>query len=154
MLDFTQRGVRQQTAWTCGDVDDAFLVIEQNRSGAIDGAWEMIGGLLGPPNGFDYLRARSKNSGGGEGEPPARLESSHKLFSELALWTDRNHNGKSEPTELQSAIFGGLLQIDLVSRTTHTPDRWGNLITAKSVVRIRRGGSVVSRDLVSVRLRG
>ena len=154
MLDFTGRGVQKLTPWTCAHQEDAFLVIDRNGNGLVDGASEMVGGLLGPPNGFEYLRIRAAPRRSLLPQAPAWLDVHQRPFSELALWTDRDHNGRSEWRELQSLDYAGVRRIELTGRGDAKRDGWGNLVLARSRVQFVRNNSTQLTFLVSVRLSG
>jgi hypothetical protein len=61
-------------------------------------------------------------SGNGDG----LLDSVDSAFSLLLLWTDRNHDGISQPEELQTLAQAGIQRIDLDYRRSHRTDRYGN----------------------------
>lgn len=46
-----------KTSWTAAGSADAFIGIDGNRDGRITSVRELLGGLLGPPNGLAYLEA-------------------------------------------------------------------------------------------------
>ena len=48
------------------------------------------------------------------------------VFSRLVLWRDLNHNGISEPGELQPLCESDLVQIETDYRTSRRVDRFGN----------------------------
>jgi len=141
---------RVRTAWTCPLSDDGFLVVDHNKNGTIDGTNELIGGMLGPPNGFDYLRARVA----GQFRSTAGItfvDSGHTVFRQLAVWTDRNHDGISGEEELQSLQFAGVERIDLPVEASSQRDAHGNVITARGAARLRTAVGLRTAALVSVR---
>jgi hypothetical protein len=99
-FDVASCGMLRQTAWTARGSDDAFLVLDRNANGIVDGGKEWFGNhtdqpdLKKPRNGFEALRLLDTNGDGkvGLGDPQ---------FAELQLWTDRNHNGRSDADELR-----------------------------------------------------
>jgi hypothetical protein len=44
----------------------------------------------------------------------------------LRLWRDINHNGETDPGELQPLMAGGIARIDLRYRIADRVDRFGN----------------------------
>ena len=58
-------------------------------------------------NGFEALKFL-ENSAFGRSERNEVIDASDAAFSRLLLWTDRNHNGLSEPDELQPVTAIGL----------------------------------------------
>jgi hypothetical protein len=61
-------------------------------------------------------------SGNGDGH----LDSADAAFGSLRLWTDRNHDGISQPEELQTLAEAGIRRIDLDYRSSRRTDRYGN----------------------------
>ena len=103
VFDVNGDGVAEQIAWTEPNSDVAFLALDRDGDGAITNGTELFGTytLPGSPNGFDALARLTMASNGGI--PRASVSSDDPLFAKLLLWTDRNHNGTSEPTELRAA---------------------------------------------------
>jgi hypothetical protein len=54
------------------------------------------------------------------------------IFSRLILWTDSDHNGLSEESELQSVGYAGIQSIGLDASRVAAQDEHGNTIVAKS----------------------
>lgn len=138
----------EPTAWTARGSGDAFVVIDQNRDGRITSSEEILGGIFGPPNGFEYLIRVAA----GRGAPPPHLETSHPLFRQLVLWTDANHDGQSAEDELQSLQYAGFTAVDLagVRTVTELPDAGGNVVTRRGRAWRERNG--VGIEIVTVRL--
>jgi hypothetical protein len=143
-----------RTAWTCPLRANAFLAIDVTRNGRIDGVWEVVGGMLGPKNGFDYLsvRVRQDRRWSPTLEAVGVVDGRADLYQSLILWTDLNHNGLSEESELQSLAHAGVLSIALAAERSDMPDAAGNTITRSGVFTLRRGVATVSRPAVTVRL--
>ncbi len=142
-------GTSVQTAWTLKGSRDSFIVIDRNGDGKIVSVAEIPGGILGPPNGFEYLRAVAFGQSGGSG---GRIEKSNLLFSRLLVWTDADHDGLSSEDELQSLEYAGFDAIELpVSESQRpTPDKHGNVTTASGrATRAVPGGRSV--NVVTVR---
>lgn len=143
------RGQRTRTAWTLKETADSFVVIDQNKDGRISFPSEFPGGILGPPNGFDYLR----RVGMGLGPDRMRLEGSDELFRRLLVWTDSDHNGTSAESELQSLGYAGFSGIDLKGAVLLQPARLlsgGSMVTASGMA-ARRSGEAAAQ-LMTVRL--
>jgi hypothetical protein len=141
----------EQTAWTLLGSRDAFVAIDQNRDGRIASSEEILGGLLGPPNGFEYLSRVLA----GRGDPPPRLELGHPLFRQVVLWTDTNHDGQSQEPELQSLEYAGFVSVDLsgVGLVNEPPDAAGNVVTRRGkAMRGQPGGNAA--EVITVRLAG
>jgi hypothetical protein len=104
VFDIDGDGRYDRVAWTAADSDTAFLALDRNGNGYIDGGRELIGEYFYRDNknqesAFDTLwRMQRKESGkvqrtGADDQDP--------FFAKLLVWTDRNHNGFSEPSELE-----------------------------------------------------
>jgi hypothetical protein len=58
------------------------------------------------------------------------IDSSDKIYNDLRLWQDRNHNGISEPAELSTLQAHGVLGLDVRFKSTRTTDEHENLSRA------------------------
>jgi hypothetical protein len=99
VFDLRGTGAPVQTAWPVEGSNVALLAMDRNGNGIIDSGKELFGDSTLPDvrNGFHALRLSGEHDGDG------KLDATDPLFASLLLWTDRNHNGYSEPTELQPA---------------------------------------------------
>jgi hypothetical protein len=83
----------------------AFLAYDRNGNGQIDNGTELFGNYTVPGmnNGFAALeRLASEVAGYRTG----RFRQGHPLFDKLLLWTDSNHDGISQPEELEPLGLG------------------------------------------------
>jgi hypothetical protein len=133
-FDLDADGLPELVAWTLAGSDDAFLALDRNGNGIIDDGSELFGNYTpalaaGPrfttPNGFEALRFTEGPSYGG-GERSERINGRDRVFGRLLLWTDRNHNGVSEPDELESLAAAGVQEIDTYYKTASRRDAHGN----------------------------
>lgn len=100
-FDMNGDGVKDKTAWLSGS--DAFLAVDKNGNGQIDG----IGELFGGPNrgdGFASLATYDTNADG-------TVDQNDAQFSDLLLWKDANMDGVTDANELQNAAAAGLESI-------------------------------------------
>jgi hypothetical protein len=102
-FDIDGDGVTQQMAWTSAKEEIAFLAMDRNGNGVIDNGKELFGDntLPGSPNGFDALEKTALALNGNQFV--AFIDEDQPVFTKLLLWADRNHNGVSEPPELEAA---------------------------------------------------
>ena len=103
LFDIDGDGTAERVGWTAAETDVSFLAIDRDGDGFITSGRELFGNhtMLGATNGFDALRLMSLETNGGVTR--AHVSSEDPLFEKLLLWTDRNHNGVSEPDELRPA---------------------------------------------------
>jgi hypothetical protein len=129
-FDFFASGVPINMAWIARDSDDVFLVLDRNRDGRIDNGSELFGnrtplaegGLA--DNGFEALAEYDlKSSGGNEN---GFIESGDRIYSQLRVWQDVNHNGVSEPGELKTLTAAGIQGLDIDYTSSRKKDRYGN----------------------------
>jgi hypothetical protein len=140
----------ERNGWTCAGRQDAFVVNDQTRDGRIQG--EMLGGLMGPPNGFMYLQAMNRSGGRGAGPTSVGLiDVNAPIYSQLAVWIDLSHDGQSQESELQSLGNAGIESISLSVKTVRE-DVSGNVITGRSVAKRRGPNGLEDREIVSVKL--
>jgi len=150
------RGLSAPTGWTVPNSDDAFVVVEQQENGRIDGVAELLG-WQGPPNGFDYLRALDGTAPGparfgrGQRSPDDVIDSFDAVFHRLVLWTDVNADGASTEQELQSAAFLGFKSFSL---KTEPVERMvsGNRMVQTGRARRDLKGRTIDVDVVAVEL--
>lgn len=102
-FDIDGDGSVDQIAWTEPDSEVAFLAFDRDGDGRITSGRELFGDhtLPGVPNGFEALRLLNLESNGGIER--GSVSSDDPIYARLLLWTDRNHNGISEPSELRPA---------------------------------------------------
>ena len=112
-MDGTKKPIR--IAWTKPGGDEGFLFLDTNGNGRVDSGQELLGDGWRRPDGS---RVRSCDETllviQGVLEPPvsgpvprdqahmSTIDAKDDVFAKLRFWRDANHNGQSEPTELQT----------------------------------------------------
>lgn len=125
-FDLTADGSPEQITWTERESAMAFLALDRNGNGVIDSGAELFGnhtkmsGEREAANGFDALADFDGNSDG-------RIDREDSIWSSLLLWTDRNHNGKSESAELQGIAASDVSDLGLDYHAARRRDRAGNM---------------------------
>ena len=128
-FDLGAKGVARQVPWTSGSSDEAFLALDRNANGLIDDGTELFGDVTpqhqtANPNGFEALALYDDTLNGGNED--GRIDAADEVFGRLRLWTDRNHNGLSEPPELEYLADSEIEWIGLSYRRSDRVDRFGN----------------------------
>lgn len=127
-FDLNADGELDKTAWTAASSDDAFLVLDRNFNGSIDDGLEVFGDetaqLPSPePNGFRALAVFDDPLSGGNGD--GKIDETDPIFDWLMLWTDSNHDGRSQSRELRS-VAGVVSAIHLDYQRSSVRDEFGN----------------------------
>jgi hypothetical protein len=135
-FDIDADGDLEQVSWTEPGTDVAFLAIDADNDGAITSGRELIGryAVAGVTGSADALGALARNAAGGRVH--AALDSEHPLFPRVLFWIDFNHNGVSEPSELDP-VSGSVADIGLGFRPHHRRDRFGNESRFRGFVHVR-----------------
>src|SRR3954469_23800842 len=134
LFDLDGDGVPERVAWTRAGSDDAFLALDRNNNGRIDDGTELFGNYtpvragstVTAANGFEALKFLESPLNGPIGMVDGIIDARDPAWSRLLLWRDLNHNGISEPDELQSVAAAGLAAIDTDYKPRKKVDRFGN----------------------------
>ena len=123
-FDIDGNGTAIQVGWTKAGSDDAFLFLDTNANGKVDHGRELIG------SGWRKIDGTRVTGGdealmviqgllwplplgpvAPENEQYAWVDENDEVFHNLRLWTDSNHNGQSEASELQTLQQATVLRI-------------------------------------------
>ncbi len=131
-FDLDNNGFAEQTSWI--GTEDGFLALDRNNNGTIDNGSELFGDQVILNNGsrsssgFDALADLDENGDG-------VIDASDPEFANLMVWIDKNHNGISESSELNTLSVLGVVSVGLdYSETNITDDETGTLIAETAIV--------------------
>lgn len=160
-FDLDADGIAERVAWTRAGSDDAFLALDRNGNGRIDDGSELFGNRTpaywnqrNPPadNGFVALVFTEGPSYG-----PARadgvIDRQDAVYQRLLLWRDLNHNGVSEPKELELVSGSGLMGLSTDYKENRRRDPYGNEFRQRAVIFWQHGNSVITHHAYDVWLR-
>lgn len=142
LFDFDGNGVKEQVSWT--RPGSGWLVLDRNRNGKIDNGGELFGNYSPQPfsgsrNGFLALAEFDKS--GQEGNGDGVIDVNDRVFIDLRLWKDSNHNGVSESDEMTTLPEAGIASISLAYKESSARDRHGNRFGFRSSL-IMDNGSI------------
>jgi len=154
-FDINADGGADWTSWTRGGTRDAFLVLDRNDNGSIDDGSELFGTstplLSGEPapNGYVALAEYDRPESGGNGD--GEIDDGDYLWSNLRVWIDSDHDGRSDANEMLNLADAGVQSIDLkYIRSNHT-DEYGNVFRFKGKAQVRdKHGRVHSSNTYDV----
>jgi hypothetical protein len=115
-------------AWT--DRGDGLLALDRNGNGSIDDGKELFGNATPlinggrASNGYEAMAELDSRILGGNED--GMISAADALYESLLLWTDANHDGHSQPEELQPLSAAGIGQLGLDYRRSSRTDRHGN----------------------------
>ena len=140
LFDIDSDGTLDRVAWSRAGSGDAFVAIDRNGNGRIDNGSELFGNHtpvyfnrtdVTAENGFAALAFLESPINGAMVGGDNRITAADVNFARLLLWTDTNHNGISEPDELQSAGAAGLVSIGTQYVERKRRDEHGNWFRLK-----------------------
>ena len=105
--------------------DDALLALDLDGNGRIDSGAELFGNstLCSNRRCTDGVEALAQHDSNQDGVLDAR----DPVFFRLRLWQDRDHDGRSRPTELRPLRLAGIRSISLASRLDLS---WSNALAS------------------------
>jgi len=152
-FDLDSDGTAEQIAWV-GDPQDAFLFRDLNGNGLVDDGGELFGNytvLLDGSNaahGFEAIIELDLPGQAGNGD--GVIDERDWGYHLLELWVDSNLNGISEAGELVNLTESPVRSISLNYHRNRRQDKFGNLLTYWSKVRLVHGGKVLPSWAVDV----
>ena len=135
-FDIDADGMAERVAWTQANSSVALLAIDRDEDGAITSGKELFGRSTWPgaAHAVSALTAMNKEMNGGA--TSAVVSADDRLFAQLLLWTDTNHNAISEPSELRH--FGEqFADISLGYKLEDGRDLFGNHFVFEGFAHIR-----------------
>lgn len=139
-FDVDADGDRDVVGWTPAASGVALLALDRNGNGTIDDGTELFGNYTPLANGdralngFEALRESDRNG-------DAVINAMDAVWKDLLLWTDRNHDGRSDRGELMPVSGSVLSAIDLRYHWANRRDPHGNRFRYGSLAQLT-GGSM------------
>ncbi len=140
-FDLDNDGFPEHISWTSLNSDDAWLALDRNYNGQIDGGRELFGNVTPqppPPDGEDlngFLALAEYDTAGFGGNGDGKITQANAIFSRLRLWQDKSRNGVSDAGEVYTLPQLGLKRIDLDYRSSRRTDEFGNRFKYRAKVR-------------------
>ena len=145
-FDIDADGAADQVAWTSARSRDAFLTLDRNGNGAVDDGGELFGNATRlvdgtfASDGYVVLAELDQPENGGNGN--GFIDRADRIYAELRLWTDSNHDGVSAPSELTSLETRDVVAIRTAARRSAATDEHGNRFALVSVAYVKTFGVV------------
>ncbi len=121
----------RQVGWTQGSWPNGFLAMDRNRNGIIDDGSELFGDHTPLPDGklaadgFQALAFYDQPENGGNSN--GTIDHEDRVWVDLRVWIDTNHNGWSESAEVFHLDEVGVSAIGTSAGREMRRDQYGNL---------------------------
>ncbi len=145
-FDLDKNGFAEKTAWI--GTEDGFLALDRNGNGIIDDGGELFGDQVDldgrlAASGFEALKQLDDNVNSETGEiGDGVIDKNDSRFSDLRVWIDANHNGKTDSGELKTLDELGITSISLNHTNKNVVDsQTGTIVTESSVVTFKDGST-------------
>jgi len=122
--------VADPTGWIDESSEDAFLWMDIDGDGSVQPG-ELFGSYMWVPtgiyahNGFQALALYDSPTFGGNGD--GVISAADEIWSRLRLWIDRDHDGHSDPHEIEPLGRRGIIELSLDRHHQHALDEYGNI---------------------------
>lgn len=146
MFDIGGTGTPRLVGWTAAGTNEAFIWLDRNQNGIVDGGSELFGNATSlndgtrATNGFEALKEFDSNS-------DDVIDSSDPIWDQLMLWRDLNHDGISQPIEIQAIGETDVVGISLRYHWTGRRDSFGNTFRYESSLWLRSRGQTGRSDV-------
>lgn len=114
------------------------LPLDRNHNGVIDDGSELFGNHTRGANdttaasGFEALAVFDANADGA-------IDAADPIWSSLLLWTDRDHDGRSQQSELQRIASSVVTGVSLDYRMVGRRDEFGNVFRYEGTAYLQHG---------------
>lgn len=140
-FDINADGISDNIAWTRRGEDDAFLCLDRNHNGKIDDGSELFGYATplrsGAPAEIGYRALAELDDPASGGNGNGKIDAADKMFHDLCVWVDRNHDGVSQDEEIYTLDQIGIVALGYNYKTLRLMDAYGNLFRYVSQAEMR-----------------
>jgi hypothetical protein len=142
-------GTLNRGGWTRADTEEAFVWVDLDGDKYVKHG-ELLGTAFPLPdgttarNGFKVLQVYDRPENGGNGD--GLMTKRDALFGKLLLWVDRNHDGRSDRSEVSKVKQSGIVSIRTSFEHVHKSDGNGNIVMLRSSYTMRHGRTVHERS--------
>lgn len=141
-FDIDGDGSKNTITWTFWESNEGILWLDLNDNGAADNGHELFGNATllqsgeRARHGFEALAQYDAFEHGGNED--GIVSSSDKIWESLRLWTDSNHDGRSQPKEISRLDTYGIVGIGLDFLKSDFIDGAGNGRFLQGIFMVRR----------------